>query len=59
MLCPLLARCQSRVSLDAYTKVCAHPTEDAYKNCDTYRRISTETKVPAEWSRFLASTLRI
>jgi len=59
MLCPLLARCQSKVNLDTYTRVCAHPTEEAYKNCDTYKRVSAETKIPAEWSRFIAAPLRV
>jgi len=58
MLCPLLPRCQSKVNLETYSKVCAHPTEDAYKDCDTYKKISAELKTPYEWSRFITAIPR-
>jgi len=47
--------CKSKVNLETYTKVCTNPTEDAYKNCETYKKIGAETKTPAEWSQALVT----
>jgi len=54
MLCPLLSKCQEKVNLEKYLKVCSNMSEDAYKQCPTYQRLAAEQKTPSEWSRLLS-----
>jgi len=56
MLCPLLSKCQEKVDLETYLKVCSNMSEDAYKKCPTYQKIASEQKTPSEWSRTLSPT---
>lgn len=53
MICPLISRCNEKVTLEKYIKVCSNVSEDAFLQCPAYQRLSKEEKTPAEWSRTL------
>jgi len=55
MLCPIISICKHKINLDTYMKVCANPTEDAYKNCEIFKKIGGEMKTPTEWSQTLVT----
>jgi len=57
VLCPLLSKCKEKVDLEKYLNVCSNMREDAYKQCPTYQKISSEKKTPSKWSQTLTPTL--
>jgi len=56
MICPLLSICKKQVSLEHYSNICSNLTKDAYKDCQEYKKLSTEQKTPLDWSRVLTIT---
>jgi len=56
MICPLLSVCKAKVSLDQYSTVCSNISKDAYKDCPEYKKISSETKTPLDWSKIVTLT---
>lgn len=53
MICPLIRVCQHKVSMEHYTNVCSHPTEDNYKKCQFYQAEAQATRTPLDWSEKL------
>lgn len=56
MICPLLRKCEAKVSIDHYRDVCANMAEDAYKKCDHYRKQAGEMRTPLDWQKLLLPT---
>jgi len=56
MICPLIGICKEKVDLEHYRNVCSNITEDAYKNCPHYQKLTSTPKTPSEWSKIILPT---
>ena len=56
MICPFIAVCRLKVSIEHYSNICSNLSKDAYKGCDEYKRLSAEPRTPSEWGRLLTIT---
>jgi len=58
MICPLIGKCSEKVSYEKYANVCSNITKDAFKECETWKRVCGGSMTPAEWTKlFTALTL--
>jgi len=56
MICPLLRKCEAQVSIEHYQNICSNIPEDAYKECDHYKKQASGTKTPLNWQQLLLPT---
>jgi hypothetical protein len=56
MICPLLASCKAKISMEHYMTVCSNVAKDAFRDCPEYKKLTAEMKTPLEWSRVTSMT---
>jgi len=56
MICPVLRMCDAKVDFEYCQKVCLKIPEDAYKECEHFKKMTAGTKKPLEWQRLLIPT---
>jgi len=54
MICPCIAMCREKVTVEHYSNICSNMVRDAYKDCPIYQRIVKEVRTPSEWAVSLA-----
>jgi len=56
MICPVLRMCDAKVDFEYCQKVCLKIPEDAYKECEHFKKMTAGAKRPLEWQRLLIPT---
>ena len=53
MICPFITKCKEKVDFEHFRNVCMNITEDKYKECPIYQKLTSEKKTPSEWSSLI------
>ncbi|PUA31022.1 MAG: hypothetical protein B9J98_08160 [Candidatus Terraquivivens tikiterensis] len=54
MICPFISACKAKVTYEHYTTVCSNISKDAYKECPDYKKFTSESRTPVEWTKILS-----
>jgi len=54
MICPFLAICTKKVTMDDYMSKCASMDKAGYLDCDEYKKLSREQRTPMEWAKSIS-----
>jgi hypothetical protein len=53
-ICPLLSKCELSIGFAQYREQCSNIREDKYLECKHFKKATSETRKPKEWSQFLS-----